>query len=263
MITFDDFVVHVVQTLENKKFVFLFKDNENSNFQQKIDGNLNSLDKRTSKLLGYVSKVARLGSDLPPGLEMFSDFLVNFQNVRSGEVLNTVFHQIGDNFDLNAINFSMSGVKYLACLDCNKLKPEDINAKVQYFEEAALSLRSVQGRLKPKILGLKIGRGIETDVFASLCFVFSGRDNYEYLRDEVNRIELSSTSLGARYLRGLRNIALNPMLFGNKGNTDLDKLICHLYDGKINSSSSGRRTAQRAMSLGMISYGFTPKELLP
>jgi hypothetical protein len=264
MVTFEDFVVHVVQTLEQRGFVFLFKNRENSDFSHRIGSGLQNLDKRTGKLLGYVSKVTRSVSELPPGMGIFTDFMLNFENVRADDATHdAVFRLIGETFDLNAINFSISGVKYLACLDCDALNSGELEMKAQRFEEAALALRTVHGKTKPKILGLRFGRGIETDVFASLCFTFLHSDSYELLRSAVDRIELSSTSLGTRYLRGMRALVLNPMLFGNKGNTDLDKLVCRLYDRTIKSTSFGRRTVQRAMTLGMISYGFKPKELVP
>lgn len=261
MTTYQDFLQHVVRTLGQRGFIFLLrKEGLDAKFAERVGSGLEKYDNRTGKFLGLVSKVARAGADVPAGVGMFEKFVLGF-GVHRSETATTdsVFQSMTETFDLSAVMFAMTGLKFLACVNCDELTPDALLEKARRLEEIAPALRAVQGKVKPKVLGMRVGRGIETDVCASLCLTFTRPASYQRLRPAVDALRLSSTGLGERYAKAARSLILNPMLFGHKGSNYLAKIVCRLYDRSVEASGSFRNVPV----LGSMAYGFRPEELLP
>ena len=251
---FPHFYEHIIRTLKDKGFFFLL-DIDSAHGELKTQ-----LEHSNERIASILPTALKILGPLYGGDQTVVNTVVPFLSkfLKIGEIegsnVAALFRDMRERFPLIAIKNSAPGIQYLACLDCDQLSQIQLVAKVDLFTTLAFALKSII-KTDSRILGVRFGKPVESNVYGSICFVFTQKDHCARLTDTVNKLKLNETSF-IKELNILKvYVPIWYLINPPEGHVSLDKIVYRLFDNQISNDKRFRTNYFYGCSLSELRIG--------
>lgn len=231
MVNYDDFRVHTINLLTRNKYVCLVPNQEFDNDTlRKIDA---QFDKHyMDKTYNFFAKLGASAADLGV-LEIFKEQLFGVTTSRTAS--QDALSQIGEHcerLDLVGMRIGKLEGQLVAFVNGDIQSESTLSTIGQDLEKISESFLSFLRKHKLKLGGLKIGKGVGTNLGGLILFFFSDSGKLEKIRPQVQSLKIGTTT--TQQLGKLaKSFIVNPWIFGEKGSFVPTKVIIRLFDNKI------------------------------
>lgn len=256
-------VIDLIYKLGRKDFISLSKNDYREILERNSDDWLGTLSSVSKIIAGFlvpneeIANVFMFSDENQTNKQLASSVKSKFLKVFSFEFeeqkrprLYEILDNLKKEFDLVSIKYGLwSGLDVFACLICDDVSGDDIQAKAQKFSTMVRSIISAGCDVHPTFLGFQVGRNQNFGGRGSLCLVFKNQQAFKQLESSIFKIHLISDST---WRSGWNNMLKSPIFSRRELPIYFEKIIYCKFNNSLKSSINNRGWYQFGFPLNAL-----------